>query len=473
MSDKEQEDKEIDEEATVAMSAEELALEDDAVDIEELLDTSATIDVEHLAEGECATAVEEISREDMVAEGSAGTPVQEFDYGAIEKKLTEKIDLDIDKLQQQIDEITKSIAEKLGDLKEYIELLEKHQDNLANLQKLDELKALDSLQKLEQLGVLEKLDNLEKLDQLSKLDMLQHLEMIELLDKMDLERFNALRDLQRLDELEKLERLAELQNLEKLELLTKLENMQNLDKLSQLEELMNSEAWGMLDKFGFLRDNIKSIKLTLVTSFVTDILKVVIIAALVVFATLYTVSNDKMNSLLAYIGLENSAAINLTLPILHKTSTEKRFKEVYALTKKRLIAEIDTFWNLHHERSASKSLDKLHYIMSVHFKLGEQSLEQEIRTYFNDYLAKAQEQFELEFDNVSAMLKKRDKRRVLLRRVKLLYFNQQCEKSFKLSKQIDFKAANYLKNLAQTLNIVCIYQQQKGDYQQTKNIIMH
>ena len=378
-----------------------------------------------------------------------------------------------EELQSIKDSLELKFLSKLEELKslEKLDQLEmlSQLDSLSHLEKLDQVERLSILEKLDQLqnlSQLEKLIQLEKLDQLSqlqKLDQLQNLTQLEKLIQLEkLENLGQLENLKDLDKLKALdnikiletilqnhkqtlapiEKLVELKNLTQLEHLRDLSQLEQLSALKLLEklDLINDPQFhqnlNKLDQLDILKAGSRKIAIQQGAAFIFEMIKIVIVSALMIFILTRESSQEIISKALPAIGLGQSSQVNLGLKLLLTEQSPEEFALIVNDVKSRIKNEVDIVFSASSFNSLHKRLSVLENLQNYSFKSQEVDLKQEASNmlskksalFFSESINK------LEYESALAKSKDDTKLYNVLREVKLLLsqekFSAALEKSY-------------------------------------------
>jgi hypothetical protein len=228
-------------------------------------------------------------------------------------------------------------------------------DEIKNLEKLDKL---DSLKDLRTLDRLDELKKLQDLDKLSSLEELKNLTKLESLDNLkELERLNHLSYLKNLDRLQELNLLSKLDQLQDLKLfmdqnkdifpkfkhLEALDNLALLGKLSELDKLDRLDELKRLDKLEYISNpafappalpgegeepkvQVVSVPyrksfLTYSFDFILDLLRSLVLAALIIVALQYPQGRKTAQQAVNYLGFGEGLQVNWALETLWSSPT--------------------------------------------------------------------------------------------------------------------------------------------------------
>jgi len=378
-------------------------------------------------------------------------------------------DLAVGAQEEQL-QLVKKILElkeltKLDELKQLI-----HLDKLVKLEQLDQLQLIEqlsSLTNLQELKALENLDKLDHLDRLNKLDELEKLKQLELLKNLDsLKALDHLPELKNLESLKDLGQLSELSKLEQLNLLTKLEHLATLekvldkhqttlaplqklehldqlnklvelDKLNNLHELSSlhsldklkllqdpklQDNLNRLDQLDYLKKGVKYIAVQQATSFIIDILKLVLVALAIVFFLTRESGREIISKALPAIGLGSSAQVNLGLRLIVGESSPEEFEQILSDVKHRMKNELSIVFSPSPLTDLKTRLVSLENVKNYSFKYNDINLNEEARNLIKDHSNHffGETISRLEYDAVIAKAKEDMTHHNLLREVKLL-----------------------------------------------------
>lgn len=346
-------------------------------------------------------------------------------------QLQELKKLDALKVMEKLDQLSQlgelknlsqlSELSKLSELQEMQSLKElKQLEALGQLDKLSELRRLDALGSLQNLGGLERLDHLkylENLDRLNELTALTKLDALvglgELLEK-HADKFAKLRHLEALDNLPLLDQLKNLDKLEKLDRLDELSRLDELKQLVQLTEAPPAMPIPAAEPSIVFTPTRKSLP-DHALSFGLDLLRTIIVAALLVGFLLLPQGRKVTEQAAAFLGFGQGHQVNWALQVLAQ-STPETFPQYWSDFQRRLESEIQLIFDFRAPWSLQQRYEKLYGLLSYDFNYQGRSLrdqtKQDLEQRLLDVEAKWRERLILEIGQV--MLRQNDNQKLAL-----------------------------------------------------------